>query len=79
MAARAANGAGDRGALRDASASYLRKAGSHASTFYNDENENSSSSAAEASSFADLAQAFNSRITELQQLMCLRIEGNGRS
>jgi hypothetical protein len=29
-----------------------------------------------ASGFHDLAQAFSQRITELQQVMCLRIEGS---
>lgn len=70
---------GDREPLRDASASYLRKVGSVASTFYNDENnsgaEGAVASSSSSSGFAELSQAFNQRITELQQLMCLRIEG----
>lgn len=58
-------GSMDREPLRDTDA-YMRASGS---TFFQDENS------AAASSFAELSQAFNQRITELQQLMCLRIEG----
>lgn len=58
----------DREPLRDTDA-YMR-VGS-VSTLFPDENNPRGA----ASSFQELSQAFSQRITELQQLMCLRIEG----
>jgi hypothetical protein len=58
---------GSREPLRD-TATYSM-ASESAVTRFQDENNSSTSS------FQDLSQAFGQRITELQQLMCLRIEG----
>ena len=55
----------DREPLRDTDAVMSASA---STPHYQDEN-------AAKSSFAELAGAFNARVTELQQLMCLRIEG----
>lgn len=47
----------------------LRASVSTVSVFERDENDNSSSS------FSQMTQAFSQRISELQQLVCFRVEG----
>jgi hypothetical protein len=58
----------DRQPLRDTD-SFARASSTR---FFQDENN------CAASSFQELSQAFSQRITELQQLMCLRIEGGSQ-
>ncbi|GBF99849.1 hypothetical protein Rsub_12549 [Raphidocelis subcapitata] len=62
----------DREPLRDTDA-YLR-GGSASMALFPDENNPRGA----ASSFQELSQAFSQRITELQQLMCLRIEDHAK-